>query len=126
MKTKHTLTLAGMLVLFCCFVAWAQDMPKRQMMMIHEDEVKPYMSDKYEGAVKSLNAALKEHGVDFTHYTLAAGDFTYIHVVPVENHAELDADAFAPLNEKLGDKAGELWSQFNDSIAAITAIIPWK
>ena len=105
--------MAGMLVIFCCVLARAQDAPKRQMMMVHEDEVKPYMSDQYEKAVKDLNAKIKEHGIDFTHYTLSRGDFTYIHVVPMENHAQLDGDMFGGLNEKLGEKAGDLWSQFD-------------
>ncbi len=83
--------------------------------MIHEDQVKPYMSDKYEATVKNLNSKLKEHGIPFTHYTLRAGDYTYIHAMPMENHAELDVDPFAGLNEKLGEaQAQELWAGFDD------------
>ena len=86
-----------------------------QAFLIHEDRVKPGMTEQYEQVSKDLVAACKEYNIQDTQWlTLALNDNSYVYITPMKNFAEIDKNAFATLNEKMGaDKVGELFDRFN-------------
>ena len=77
----------------------SQEAKSYQAYWIHEDRVKPGMTDEYEQISKDLVAACKEHGVTETKWlTLSLNDNSYLYVSPVNNMADLDIDGFATLS----------------------------
>jgi len=105
-----TLTIALMPL-----ISFAQDSKDIQAYWIHEDRVKPAMTDEYEQISKDLIAACKEHNVQETQWlTMALNDNTYLYITPMEKFAEMDIDVFASLSEKMGaDKMKALFDRFN-------------
>ena len=105
-----TLTMALMPL-----ISFAQDSKDIQAYWIHEDRVKPAMTDEYEQISKDLIAACKEHNVQETQWlTMALNDNTYLYITPMEKFAEMDIDVFASLSEKMGaDKMKALFDRFN-------------
>ena len=97
------------------FLSQSQDKNNTQAFLIHEDRVKPSMKDQYEQVAKDLVTACKEHNVQDTQWlTLALNDNSYIYITPLKNFAEIDKNAFATLNDKMGeDKVSELFGKFN-------------
>lgn len=112
MKTLK-ITLLTLLFLIAPFIqAQNDDYPA---FWIHEDRVKPAMTDTYEAISKDLIKACKEHNVQETSWlTMKLNDNTYLYVTPIKNFADLDKNAFATLNEKMGeDKVAALFERFN-------------
>lgn len=98
-------------------ISFAQDSKDSQAYWIHEDRVKPGMTDEYEQIAKDLVAACKEHNIQETQWlTMALNDNSYLYVTPMENFAELDKDGLASLSEKMGDeKMATLFDRFNNT-----------
>jgi hypothetical protein len=97
-------------------LCYAQEAPPNtQAYWIHEDRVKPGMSEEYEQIGKDLVAACKEHNIqDIGWLTLALDDFSYLYVSPIEKFGDLDKNGFATLSEKMGaDKLTALFSRFD-------------
>jgi len=114
MKTlKNTLLIT--VLLLSTLLAQAQDDKSYQAYWIHEDRVKPAMVDEYEQVAKDLVAACTKHNILDTEWlTVAQDDNTYLYVTPIEKFADLDANAFSTLSEKMGkNKMGELFDRFN-------------
>jgi hypothetical protein len=88
-----------------------------QAFWVHEDRVKPAMTDKYEDITKDLVAACKEYNIQDNQWiTLKMNDNTYLFVSPVSSMADLDKSGFETLSEKMGsDKMNALFSRFNDT-----------
>lgn len=109
------LSLIAVIMLMAPYLTQAQEEKNVQAYWIHEDRVKPSMTDEYEQVAKDLVAACKKHNVQETRWlTLAQDDNSYIYITPIKNFAELDKNSLATLNEKMGDdKVGELFSRFN-------------
>ena len=109
------LSLVVILFLMIPFLSQSQDKNSIQAFLIHEDRVKPSMIEQYEQVSKDLVAACKEHNVQETQWlTLALNDNSYIYITPLKNFAEIDNNAFATLNDKMGDdKVSELFGKFN-------------
>jgi hypothetical protein len=109
------LSLFVILFLMTPFLSQSQDKSNIQAFLIHEDRVKPSMKEQYEQISKDLVAACKEHNVQDTQWlTLALNDNSYIYITPLKNFAEIDKNAFATLNDKMGeDKVSELFGKFN-------------
>jgi len=109
------LSLIVILFLMTPILSQSQDKNSIQAFLIHEDRVKPSMTEQYEQVSKDLVAACKEHNVQETQWlTLALNDNSYIYITPLKNFAEIDKNAFATLNDKMGDdKTGELFGRFN-------------
>lgn len=86
-----------------------------QAYWIHEDHVKPSMTDEYEQVSKDLVAACKEHNIqDNMWLTMALNDNSYLYISPIDNMASLDKNGFETLSEKMGaDKMGALFERFN-------------
>ena len=114
MKTlKNTLLIT--VLLLSTFLAQAQKDKSYQAYWIHEDRVKPAMIDEYEQVAKDLVAACTKHNILNTKWlTVALDDNTYLYVTPMEKFADLDANAFSTLSEKMGkDKMSALFERFN-------------
>ncbi len=81
-------------------------LPKRmkcnQAYWIHEDRVKPRMTDEYEQIPRTslpfaksitFKKPLADHGLN---------DNSYLYVTPIDNMASLDENGFKTLSEKMG------------------------
>ena len=86
-----------------------------QAYLVHEDRVKPGMVDEYEQVAKDLVAACTEHNIqDLNWMTVSQADHTYLYLTPMDKFAELDANSFSGLSEKMGeDKMNALFDRFN-------------
>ena len=96
-------------------ISFSQDAKDYQAYWIHEDRVKPGMTDEYEQIAKDLVAACKEHNVQETQWlTMSLNDNSYLYITPMQNFAEMDIDVFATLSEKMGaDNMSALFERFN-------------
>lgn len=114
---KHLKNFIPLILLIAApFLGLAQS-SGHQAYWVHEDRVKPAMSDKYETITKDLVAACKEHNIQDTQWiTLRMNDNTYLYVSPVSGMADLDKNGFETLGEKMGaDKMGALFARYNDT-----------
>lgn len=93
----------------------AQEDKSYQAYLVHEDRVKPGMVDQYEQVAKDLVAACKEHNIqDLNWMTVSQDDHTYLYLTPMEKFAEMDANSFSGLAEKMGEeKMSALFDRFN-------------
>jgi len=109
------LSLIVAMFLMAPFLAQSQDNSNVQAYLIHEDRVKPSMTDQYEQVTKDLVAACKENNIQDNQWlTLALNDNSYVYITPMKSFSEIDKNAFASLSAKMGDaKVGELFSRFN-------------
>ena len=114
-----TLKLSVIVIAMTLFplISLAQDSKDYQAYWIHEDRVKPSMTDEYEQIAKDLVAVCKEHNVQETQWlTMSLNDYSYLYVSPIENMADLDKDEFASLTEKMGaEKVKALFERFNNT-----------
>ena len=109
------LSLLTLSMLVMPLIASSQEEKSYQAYWIHEDRVKPDMTDEYEQISKDLVAACKEHDIQETMWiTLALNDNSYLSITPIKNMADLDKDGFKTLSEKMGaDKMAALFNRFN-------------
>jgi len=109
------LSLLTLSMLVMPLIASSQEEKSYQAYWIHEDRVKPDMTDEYEQISKDLVAACKEHDIQETMWiTLALNDNSYLSISPIKNMADLDKDGFKTLSEKMGaDKMAALFNRFN-------------
>ena len=120
MKVKFitlSLLLLFLLISFSQVTAQEGELPKSQMFLIHEDEVLPYMTDKYEAAVKNFVKVLTDSKVEETSFSVTQVNYTtYSFVTPVNDYDGLAkyfgmSDAMV---EKVGkDKFDQAMSQFD-------------
>lgn len=111
MHTQKFFLLLTMLAPLLC----AAQTPSKQMMVIHEDQVLPSKVMEYEQAAMGLKKVLDEQGSESISYmAVALNDFRYLYVSPIESYADLDADPFADLTEKVGKEAmAKVWDAFD-------------
>ena len=109
------LSLLTCLMLVMPLIVSSQEDNSYQAYWIHEDRVKPGMTDEYEQISKDLVAACKEHNIQETMWlTMALNDNSYVYITPIDNMASLDEDGFKTLSEKMGaDKMAALFERFN-------------
>lgn len=109
------LSLLTIILLLMPLVISSQEENGPQAYWIHEDHVKPSMTDEYEQVSKDLVAACKEHNIqDNMWLTMALNDNSYLYISPIDNMASLDENGFKTLSEKMGaDKMGALFDRFN-------------
>ncbi len=87
---KRTFLLLSLLAL----PVYAQQMPKPELYLIHEEVVKPSAMAVYEAVSKDFIAALAEKKVSspaLTFHGYMAPDFHYLYIVPLANFAALDS-----------------------------------
>lgn len=113
-KNLKTTLLLG-LILMTSLLSVAQDDKNVQAYLVHEDRVKPGMVEEYEQVNKDLVAACKEHNIQELNWiTARQDDNTYLYITPMVNFAELDANNFSFLAEKMGkEKMSALFDRFD-------------
>jgi len=116
MKLSRIL-LPLILLIIVPFFGLAQEEKSSQAFWVHEDRVKPGMTDTYEKVTKDLVAACKEHNVQETGWiSLRMNDNSYLFVSPINSMADLDKNGFASLSEKMGaDKMSALFDRYNET-----------
>lgn len=80
-------------VLFTCLLLFSfvfanrsfaqKELPKSQLFLMHEDIVLPYMSEKYEAAVKDFIKLFSDAKIDRTYNMIQTDYFKYTSVIPV-------------------------------------------
>ncbi len=100
----------------------AQDeLPDREMFMVHEDVVFPYMQDKYEKAAKDFVDMFKEANVEGSSRAFQTEYFTYSTLFPVKDFEGLAKymEMRGGLVDKIGEeKMNNVMSQFDGCYAS--------
>lgn len=87
-----------------------------QAFVIHEDPVKPHMTEEYENAAHHLNKLSSQHKLDASWLTVHLDDNRFLYVTPIKNMAELDKNIFEPLQKNMSkEDFGKIWSGFDKS-----------
>lgn len=114
MRTKKVTLLIAALLLLPFGMLQAQE-SKNQAFYIHEDQVKPSMTEEYNKISKEFAEACKKHNLqDFSWNVASTSTGRYMSISPLANFAELDKNVLAPLSEKMGkDAFQDLFKRFN-------------
>lgn len=113
MKTVMKTTLVAVLAIVCHLAfsqekAASKEESKRQLLVIHVDNVKPAKNAKYEALARELNLLMAKHSIkDFQYSMLKNDENEFLYVSPIAKMADLDKDPFASLKEKAGKEAVE-------------------
>lgn len=85
MKKKFSVLLILFLVVYSFTnLSMAQkELPKSQLILMHEDDVLPYMSDKYEAALKDFVKMFSDAKIERTYKIIQTDIFKYTAVIPV-------------------------------------------
>jgi len=85
MKLKFSSPFLLLFFVLAFFVqSFAQkELPKSQLFLMHEDDVLPYMSDKYEAALKDFVKMFSDAKVERTYNVIQTDIFKYTAVIPV-------------------------------------------
>lgn len=76
-----------------------------QEAVLHENIVRPSMTDAYHTAVMKIKEACAANKIKMSWRTLAFEDNTYGHAVAVDGKASLETDLWKELKSKIGDEA---------------------
>ena len=95
MLKKLAQSLVGLLLFATVFIslsnsAFAQDAPKDQLWIVHEEVAKLDMIPQYEKTSKEWSALMHEGGLDLTFYALQRNDLHYYYVGKIANYADID------------------------------------
>ncbi len=114
-NTLCMLVVAGLMLSICSSVVAQEKQSDEQLLIIHEDIVKPSMVAKYEKAIKAVYNKIKEHNLTSLAYlTAMTDDFHYIFISKVDNYAALDNDPWKELEAKIGkEEMAKLWKGFD-------------
>lgn len=98
------------IILFIPIHSSAQD----QILWVHEDKVKPAMASEYIKINKELVEACKKHNLQNADWsTIRLGNGSFLNIAQLKNMAELDADPFAVLAEKMGkENLQKIWAGY--------------
>ncbi len=115
MKTQKLKLLIPTLLLTLFVFGQAQE-TKNQAFYIHEDKVKPSMTQEYEKVSKEFAEACKEHKLqDLSWVSASTSTGRYLSISPMEKFADLDQNYFAPLSEKMGEEAfRDMFKRFDE------------
>lgn len=115
MRTLKTTLLIAAMLLLIPNMSYAQD-SKNQAFYVHEDQVRPSMTQEYEKISKEFMEACKKHSLqDISWQVASTSTGRYFNISPLKNMAELDKNVMAPLSEKMGKEAfGEMFKRFNE------------
>ena len=115
MKTLKTL-IAFIAFIVSPFYMNSQEEDNHQAYWIHEDRVKPAMTQTYEKISKDLVAACKEHDIKDTNWlAMRTDDNRYFYISPISSLADLDKNGFETLSEKMGqDNVSALFNRYNE------------
>jgi len=108
MKTIKSTFLLTLILCFAFNLSQAQ-----KSFQVHQDNVNPSMITEYEKVAKEFNEACKLHNPQTSWVTGATNDLKYFYITPIENMADLDKRPFADMAKKMGDKWGEMFTNFD-------------
>jgi len=127
MKKLFSITLGMIFMTFCLIDAWAQDEPKGQWLIIHEDMVEPAKLEAYKKAAKVFKDKAEEYQMDMESHAVMQDDYTFLYVTPVENMAALDTNPFAELAKKVGkEKVKEMFAGYEDTYTSHRNFMVWR
>jgi hypothetical protein len=114
MRTLKTSLFITVVLMLLPNVILSQE-SKNQAFYIHEDQVKPSMTQEYDKISKEFAEACKKHNIQDISWNIAATNTgRYMSISPLKNFAELDNNVLAPLSEKMGkDAFQDLFKRFN-------------
>lgn len=105
MKNKILLPFL-VLLLFPFFQFFAQDkLPDSELLLIHEDVIYPYATEKYEKAVTDFIGMLKDSKIERTFRVLQSDYTTYIYLTPVKDYDGLAKNY--GMNDDMVQKVGK-------------------
>lgn len=114
---RYTRFLAMALLFSLIFASSLKGQEKgaSQMMVVHEDVVKPSMTAQYEEASKNMVAQLKAHNAqDIGYNTARTDDGRYLHISPIESLSDLEKNPMNDLAETMGGEAVQaMWGKFD-------------
>ncbi len=103
-KQKFYIVFALLLVI--PFALLSAQERKNQAFYIHEDRVKPSMTQLYKKVSKEFTEACKEHKLqDVSWVSASTSTGRYLSISPMEKFGDLDTNYFAPMIEKMGEEA---------------------
>lgn len=108
MKTIKNTILLAITLCFALNINYAQ-----KMYQVHQDNVDPSMLKEYEKVAKNFHEACVANNLQTQWLTVMLDDFTFLYVTPIENFAELDKRPFANMAKAMGDKFGEMFTNFD-------------
>lgn len=111
---KTILIITAFLILIPSIII-AQDNTKNQAYWVHEDKVKPGMTQEYEKITKEFVALCKKHNIqDLKWITAATNDGSYLSITPIDKMADLDKNPLASLQKKIGKEAfSDIFKKYN-------------
>ena len=93
MNVRRWMWAAAPLAAVLVPMALGAQQPKRELLLVYEDHVKPSMAAPYEASTKELLKALTDAKAATTAFEMMAlmyDDFTYVYLTPLKNYAVLD------------------------------------
>lgn len=108
MQTLKTTLLTGLVLFLSINFINAQ-----KMYQVHVDYVNPSHLGEYNQIAGEFAEICKEHQPQTSWTAVTMNDNRYMYVSPIENFAELDANPFAGIAEKMGDDFGNIFQRFN-------------
>jgi hypothetical protein len=96
MLKKLSQSFLGVLLFSAAFISFsntvlAQDMPKDQLWLVHEEVAKLDMIPQYEKTSNEWTKMMHEAGLDVTFYAFQRNDGRYYYVGKISNYADVDA-----------------------------------
>lgn len=96
MLKKLSQSFFGAVLLAAVFISFgntalAQDAPKDQFWVVHEEIARVDMLQQYEKSAKEWNALMHEGGLDLTFFAFLRNDMHYYYVGKITNYADLDS-----------------------------------
>ena len=115
MKTLKNTMLTLIMLALTIGLAQAQDDDRYQTFLVHEDQVKPSMTDEYEKISREFVALCKQHDIkDVSWLAASTSDGRYWTVSKIDNMADLDKRPLDALRDKIGKEAfGEIFKKFD-------------
>ena len=115
MRTQKIKALTLSLLFLLPVLISAQDDNTSQAFWVHEDVVKPDMTEEYEAVCKELIGHLKTHNIQGSGWiTTNTADSRYLYVSAIENMADMGKTPFPELAEKMGaEEMGALFERMD-------------
>ncbi len=118
---KLLLSLLSVLLVTFAQSPAQEKLPDKEMFLFHEDNIFPYMQEKYEKASKDFADMMKEANVDGSYRLIQIDYFTYNYIIPVKDFEGLSKymGMRSETMEKIGkEKMETTMSQFDGCYAS--------
>ena len=93
-----------LILTFSCAL-WIAACSFAQELVIHENNVHPFMTDAYRSAVLKLKEACVTNKINMRWHTMVFDDNTFSHFLPVQGTASVETDLWVELKSKIGEEA---------------------